>query len=281
LDFPIRAGDRAIFLGPPYAGKTNLVCALMGAGVGGRPVPSAVFMDSKQHPMELAEWGPRNGYFVTRDPLEIRRHALVVYQVDQLALEDRGGWGRPGSVGYSWTLALKAAFERGNTIVEFNEALQTMPVQAPHPDARRMMTQGSAYRVSTWIESQAGNWIDTLAMRLAEHAFAFRMTDSGWHDDIRKARGVRCDVLASLPEGAFQFAYHRRGMDAWVVCAPAPLVVRPRHADGRMRPPAATRGASAGDDASRGDRPGRPPDGREPVAPAPLYDRTRGIRPAG
>jgi hypothetical protein len=193
---------------------------LLAYGAGGRPLASVVIVDSKRDRNEWAAWGPRFGYVVTSDWHAIREHPLVVYQVDQLALDDRPGWDRPGTVGYSWTEALMAIFARGRTVCLFDEAGQTLPAPSAHPHARRILTQGRSLHVSAWAGAQRPLWIDTFVMRLSEHVFCFKVTDANDRRELEKARGAPSDGLGQLPDK--HFAYHRLGMDAWQICTPAP-----------------------------------------------------------
>lgn len=186
--------------------------------------PSVVVFDSKRHPLEWARWGPAHGYVVSDDPRDISRYRLVVHQVDNRALTDRGGWNRPDRIGYRWTEALNRVIARGNTVAVFDETVQTLPAGAAHPDARRIETQGAAFGIGGWYGTQIANCIDTLIPRLSEHAFVFRMVGGEERARIASYRQVNCDVLATLggpnsPEDErYEFAYHRMGDDAWTVC---------------------------------------------------------------
>lgn len=218
MNFHIGPGERAVFIGPPRHGKSNLEAWLL------QTVRSAVIIDSKHHPAEWASWGPRNGYVVTSDPREISRHRKVIFQVNHRSLVDRGGWTKPGTPGYQWTEALLRIIERRNTVTDFDEAVQVLPAGASHPDAQRIYTQGAGFGSGAWAGTQIGNRIDTLIPRLAEHAFCFRALTGQDLDLIAKARSVDCSVLSTLggpnspPELQYQFAYHRMGDSEWQVC---------------------------------------------------------------
>src|SRR5215472_4916212 len=151
----LRAGQRALFVGLPEYGKTNLMMWLL------EDVRSIVVMDSKLHPEEWAPWARRRRGLVTSDPAEILRAPIVVYQVEQTALDDRTGWRIPGRPGYAWTEALVRCQQRGNTVVVFDEVLQTLPAGASHPEARRVYTQGRAFGLSCWAGTQIANRMDT------------------------------------------------------------------------------------------------------------------------
>lgn len=241
MNVRLAAGDLTVILGLRGSGKTNLEAALLSYGAGGGPVRSAVVMDSKHDPQEWTSWGPQHGYLVTADAQEIRRQPRLVYQLDQLALEDRSGKG-PGE---AWSQALLWAFQRRQTVVVFDEALQTLPSQSPHPMARKIITQGRSLGVSCWVATQAPKWIDTLAVKLADHLFCFRMTDHDYLQDLRNLRSVDCELLAELPD--YHFGYHRQGAPGWSVCSPVPLVMRAqkgriaaRHAQVKPEEPANT-----------------------------------------
>lgn len=218
LDVVIGPGDRVMFVGPPRHGKTNLMA------FHAEPLISVVVFDSKRHPDEWGAWGPKHGFVVSDDPVDISRHALVVHQVDNRSLTDRQGWKQPGTMGYRWTEALARFIARGHTVGIFDETVQTLPAGLAHPDARRIQTQGAGFYSGSWFGTQIANCIDTLIPRLSEHAFVFRMVGATERARLASARGVNCDVLATLggpnsPEGErYQFAYHRMGDDFWTVC---------------------------------------------------------------
>jgi len=218
VNYDIAPGERAMFVGPPRHGKSNIIAWHL------EPCRSVVIFDSKRHPDEWARWGPKHGYVVSEDPVDISHHAKVVHQVDNRALTDRGGWTKPGRIGYRWTEALARFIARGHTIGVFDETVQTLPAGLAHPDARRIQTQGAAFGSGGWFGTQIANCIDTLIPRLSEHAFVFRMVGREERARLASARAVDCDVLATLggpnseQDRRFEFAYHRMGDDAWTVC---------------------------------------------------------------
>ncbi len=182
-----------------------------------------VVIDSKADPGEWAAWGPPRGYVVTRDPNDIARHPLVVFQPDQVDLMDVRRWRDPQA---PWTRALIRTFERGNSVVVFDEALQTLPSSSPHPIAVKLLTQGRSRNLSVWAGSQVGNRHETLVARLAEHCLAFRQLHGQDLALLREARGIDCGVLSTLPD--WHFAWHRHGLPEWHVFGPVPFVLR-RH----------------------------------------------------
>lgn len=209
------AGERVVLIGMPGFGKTNQICFLLGAGV-----ESAVILDSKRHPEEYASWGRRHGYFVTSDPLEISRRPKVIFQVDQRSLLDRGGWQRPGTPGWLWTDALQRIKARGQTVVVFDEVIQTLPAGAAHPEAVTIYTQGRAWGLSCWAGTQVPNRMETLVVRIAEHCFAFWCGNHGDRDIIARCRGVEAEILQELqrPPSQQHYAYHGIGQQEWLVC---------------------------------------------------------------
>lgn len=217
MNYEIAPGERAVFIGPPRHGKSNLQGWLL------ETVSSAVVIDSKHHPAEWASWGPRHGYVVTSDPELISRHPKVVFQVDHRSLVDRQGWNKQGTYGYAWTDALSRIIARGNTVTLFDEAVQTLPAGSSHPQAQRIQTQGAGFGNGGWAGTQIGNRIDTLIPRLAEHAFCFRTLTGQDLDLIQRARSIDCEVLKTLER--YHFAYHRMGDTAWQVCAPVDRVM--------------------------------------------------------
>src|SRR5579864_3846356 len=141
--------ERAAFIGNTRSGKTTLMRTLA-AGVS-----SLVVFDSKQNPTDWIEWAASQpDVAVTRDPSAIRRHARVVLLVDSRALQDRAGWARQGSAGWAWTEALGSVFfriaEGASTLTIFDEAMHTLPL-SPHPDARRLFTQGAGLGLPCWL----------------------------------------------------------------------------------------------------------------------------------
>ena len=215
--YQIGPGERCVFIGPPRHGKSNLQAWLL------EPVSSVVVIDSKHHPAEWSRWGPQHGYVVTQDPELISRHPKVVFQVDHRSLVDRQGWNRPGTAGHRWTEALSRIIARHSTVAVFDEAVQTLPAGASHPQAQRIYTQGAGFGTGGWAGTQIGNRIDTLIPRLAEHAFCFRVLTGQDLELIQRARSVDCTPLKTLER--FQFAYHRMGDATWQVCAPVDRVM--------------------------------------------------------
>jgi hypothetical protein len=230
LNFRLAAGDRAVFIGLPRSGKTNLIAALL------QGVKSFVVIDSKRHPDEWAAWAKTKGILVTSDPTEINRRGDegglanpgIVIQVTSRALRDRGGWTHPGATGHVWTQILEAIVARGrrySTLVVFDEVIQTLPSGSSHPLAWEIYEQGRAFGVSCWAGSQIANRMDTLVIRLAEHCFAFWMGNRKEQQLLTEARGVDCSVLASLEQ--HHFAYQQVGpRSEWTICQPAPLVLK-------------------------------------------------------
>jgi len=242
LNFRLAAGDRAVFIGLPRSGKTNLIAALL------QGVRSFVVIDSKRHPDEWATWAKRNGVLVTSDPAEIDRRGdqgaianpRIIVQVTSRALRDRGHWGANNGdgPGGTWTKILEAIIARGrrySTVVVFDEVIQTLPAGASHPLAWEIYEQGRAFGVSCWAGSQIANRMDTLVIRLAEHCFAFWMGNRKEQQLLAEARGLDCALLASLEQ--HHFAYQQVGpRSQWTVCQPVPYVlskqsVRPQKRD--------------------------------------------------
>lgn len=217
MNYEIAPGERAVTIGPPRHGKSNLLAWAL------EPLHSAVVIDSKHHPAEWAAWGPRHGYVVTRDPELISRHPKVVFQVDHRSLVDRNGWNKPGTHGQVWSEALSRIIARGHTTVVFDESVQVLPSGSSHPQAQRIFTQGAAFGTTTFAGSQIGNRIDTLIPRLAEHAFVFRTLTGQDLKLIQKARSVDCTPLKTLQR--FHFGYHRMGDSEWVLCPPVDRVM--------------------------------------------------------
>lgn len=208
----LQAGERACFIGTPGKGKTTLTQWLA------EELGSVCVLDSKLDPKEWQAWGPRHGYTVSRDPRDISRHRRLVFQVNQLALDDRKGWDKPGRPGYEWTDALRRLLARGHTTVIFDEALQSLPAGASHPEARRLFTQGRSFHLTVWAGTQLANRAETLIFRLSEHCFAFQTTNGDDLKLLEKARGLDCQVLTGLEP--YQFAYHRVSAPEWRICSP-------------------------------------------------------------
>lgn len=229
MNFRLAPGERAVFIGQPKSGKSNLEAALANG------VKSLVVIDSKRHPDEWVAWGRAQGVLVTSDAAEINRRGdkgqlanpRLVIQVTSRALGDREGWKRPGTNGYAWTEILEALQARGrrfSTLVIFDEVIQSMPAGATHPLAWELYTQGRAFGISCWAGSQIPNRMETLVTRLAEHCFVFWMGNRKDQQMLADNRSVDCAVLSTLPP--HHFAYHQNGMREWMICAPAPLVLK-------------------------------------------------------
>ncbi len=244
MNVRIGAGDRAIFIGLPGWGKTTLAQALL------EGVPSAVVVDPKGDEHEWREWGRRHGYVISCDPRYIARmpgdpargptpRAKVVWLVDSLWISDRAGWSRKGTPGNMWTDGLARIFARGNTVAVFDDALTTLPAGVVHPQARKIITMGRAPKVGAWIVAQAPLWLDTVALRTAEHCFAFTQPSAEWRDKLRSERGVECEPLASLAR--YEFAYHTHGQAAWELFQP---ISRAGFRQQRVPPPNVDRGVS-------------------------------------
>jgi hypothetical protein len=251
-------GERLAILGPPGYGKTTFVQYVLSTAAGG-PLRSVVVFDSKQDPREWRVWGARHGYAVTLDPTDILRHRLVVLEVNQLWLEDRAGWSRPGRPGYQWTQALRHTLHRGNTVAVFDECLQTLPASFPHPEARRILTQGRSRGVPAILCSQLGNTMDTYILRLAEWCVSFSAIPDTV-ERLQRSRGIDSSLLLGLRK--FDYAVHRAGWPVWEARQRVPLAMehaRPASAASRTPAPAPqslTRRRPAGYKAAR--RPSRP-----------------------
>lgn len=207
-------------------GKTRLVMAFVGGEA------SVVVLDPTNRPDEWPAFGLQHGFVITDDPEDIRRHAKVIVRVNQLWLEDRAGWRRPGTPGWNWTKCMAYIFERGNTYVVFEEAIQTLPAMGPHPGARRILTQGRGNDLRSFVMLQGMIGVDTMSARLAEHFIAFRTAHAGDLQAIYDNRRVDprpLTQLAHLERGKLipgaggsreQFAYHRLGSSEWLLCLP-------------------------------------------------------------
>jgi hypothetical protein len=229
LIYRLASGERAVFIGQPKSGKTNLQAALASG------VRSFVVIDSKRHPDEWSAWARGQGILVTADPVEINRRGddgqlanpRLIIQVTSRALGDREGWKRPGTNGYVWTEILEGLQARGrrfSTLVVFDEVIQSMPSGAAHPLAWELFTQGRAFGISCWAGSQIPNRMETLVIRLAEHCFSFWMGNRKDQQILSDARGIDCAVLSTLQ--THHFAYHQNGAREWTICSPAPLVLK-------------------------------------------------------
>lgn len=211
----IRAGQRVMVIGPSGCGKTRWEMGLL------EGVQSAVIFDAPQDPSEWLSWGPAHGYLVTDDVDQVRRHPRVVLQVDDLWLSDRKGWEGPGEgrgLGWQWTLACMAVWERGDTTVVFGEGLQLLPSSGANPYARRIITQGRKRRITSLTDVQVANWSDTLMVRQSDHCICFRVTAA----DIRilRDRGADPRPLLQLPD--FGWGHHAQGARAWALYDPIP-----------------------------------------------------------
>lgn len=198
------------------SGKSNLIAYFV------EPLSSVVIIDSKQHPNEWASWGPRHEYVVSKDPADILKYPKVVYQVDIPVLLDIGGFRKEGSLGHQWTQALQNIMARGNTTVVFDETVHQLPAGSAHPTAIQIMTQGAAYKISSWAGTQYANRIETMTTRAAVHCFAFRLNPVDL-DILRVARGVDTRPLAALPD--YHFGYHLTNTADFVQCAPVEHVL--------------------------------------------------------
>jgi hypothetical protein len=212
-----------VVIGDKGFGKSNLVAALI-LYAAGAPLQSVVIIDSKPHPDEwMGEYARRYGYIVTSDPAALSVFPRVVFQVDPRALEDRAGWARPGTIGWQWTEALQRIFNRGNTFIVFDEALQTMPVSRPHPEARRLVSQARVHRLTIAVCSQSVNYFDLHVLRLAEHCAAFRMDSADDRGYLSRYRaGAQTELLGSLP--TWHYGWQSKP-GPFVACRPVPLVL--------------------------------------------------------
>jgi len=204
-------GSRALFIGLPGYGKTNLCMALL-AGQ-----QSAVIWDAKHRTDEWLspQWAKRFGYVITSDPEAIKVYPKVIFEVDDLWLQDRQGWAKPERAAFAWTRALQYAYDRGHTIQVHDEALSTLPSVAFHPLARKAATQGRAGGTTLFVNMQAPTWTDTMTMKMAEHVFIFWTNNREDLEAIRSLRGIDPAPIADLK--GHDFAYHRAGAAALVV----------------------------------------------------------------
>lgn len=209
-------GQPVLFVGPMRSGKSNLIAYLLG------DLSSVVVFDSKRHPDEWSKWGPSRGYVVSGDPADILRHPKVIHQVSTMVLMDVAGWRRPGAQGYAWTEALLNVMRRGRTVVVFDETVHTLPAGRPHPAAVQIYTQGAAWKISPWAGSQFANRIETMTVRAAVHAFAFRLNPQDLQL-LAEKRGVPTEALGQLQE--YQFGYHLTNTPDWRVCQPVEQVM--------------------------------------------------------
>ncbi len=180
---------------------------------------SLVVIDSSQHPDEWAKWGPAHGCVVTTDPDDILRHPKVVFQVDMPVLLDVQAWKQPENV---WTRALHAIMRRGNSRVVFDELVYQLPAGHPHPAAMQIYTQGAKFGLTPLAGSQYANRVETMTVRAAVHAFAFRFNPY----DLKllaEKRGAPTEALAELPP--YGFGYHLTNTPDWVVCQPVEHVL--------------------------------------------------------
>jgi hypothetical protein len=220
--------ERALFVGVTRSGKTCLVQALL------CELGSWVVFDSKRVGREWQDFAEARGAVVTENPADIRRHERVVFRVDLRSLQDREGWRREGTLGWLWTEALLSCFWRqsddGSTVVDFNEAMHTLPASGGHPDARRLATQGAGMGLPVFVETQAPLYIDTVTMAQAEHCFAWALHHPKYRKELMDRRGVDCEVLAHLagpkdPDVTrrHEFAHHFTGDPDWSLFEPIRL----------------------------------------------------------
>lgn len=195
------------------SGKSKLVTFLI------EDSPSVVIIDSKRHPAEWTSWGPQHGFVVTADPADISRHPKVVWQVSAHTLLDVGGFQKPGRPGYAWTDGLLRIMKRRNTIAIFDELVQQLPAGRPHPSAVQILTQGGAYMVSPWGNTQYANRVETMIIRGAVHCFCFQLQPFD-AEEVHAKRGV---ALPAEPLPPYGFHYHRTNTPAWQACQPVPL----------------------------------------------------------
>ena len=229
----LRPGDRAVFIGLPRSGKSNLLMVLL------QGVQRFVIIDTKMHPGEWVAWARKTGVHVTANPDDITArdkdnrllYPRIVFQVSTRAMRDRAGWYKPGRVGNLWTRALEAIkARRAPTVVVFDEVLQSLPSGGAHPMAHELFEQGRAFGISCWSGTQLANRMTTLVPRLSEHCFSFRILHGKDRELLRDARGIDCEELGELEP--FHFGYHQLGDDRWTICAPVPNVI-----DGAGRAP--------------------------------------------
>lgn len=213
MQLPIKAGDQVFIRGDKGEGKSVLCMAYLGH-------QSAVVLDPKGEE-EWLHYARHHDMHITRDPADILRFPRVLLLVDQLWLDDREGWRKPGTPGYQWTQALINIWTRQNTLVVFEESIQTLPSTGANPHARRIMTQGRLPRITSLVTIQVTNWVDTLGPKLAGHYISFRCSDEDELTSIRKRRGADPSVLKTLPPHAF--AYHARGAQQWQICPALPI----------------------------------------------------------
>lgn len=213
MQLPIKAGDQVFIRGDKESGKSTLCMAFAGS-------QSLVVLDPKGTE-EWINYARHFGMVISRDPADVRRHPRVLMLLDQLSLDDRGGWRRPGTDGWKWTQTLENIWTRTNTIVVFEEAIQTLPSTGANSRARRILTQGRVPRLTSFITIQVTNWVDTLGPRLAGHYISFACHDDQELANIKSARGADPSVLKTLAPHAF--AYHARGAQEWIVCPPLPI----------------------------------------------------------
>lgn len=204
--------ERVSFVGDTRSGKTTLMQFFL-ASLG-----SAVVVDSKHVDDEWLPFARKFGYFVTADPNDIRRHPRVLFRVDAAALADSAGWRKPGSDGWSWTVALRSIIARGNTVAVIDESMHCLPSQgALHPDARRIVTQGAGMGIPVWLGTQAPVYVDPLSLTQSEHMFSMRYEVDDYLRKLKSLRGIDTEILRTLDAGRYQFAHHRKGDREWSV----------------------------------------------------------------
>jgi hypothetical protein len=211
--YELGPGQPVIVVGPQRSGKSNLIAFLVD------DVASVVIIDSSQHPDEWGLWGPAHGYVVTSDPDDILRYPKVVFQIDMTVLLDVQGWKKPDNV---WTRALANIMRRGNSHVVFDEMVYQLPGGHPNPAAMQIYTMGAKFGLTPVAGSQYANRIETMTVRAAVHAFAFKFNP---YDRrlLAEKRGAPTEALAELPP--YGFGYHLTNTPGWIIHAPAPLVM--------------------------------------------------------
>jgi hypothetical protein len=207
------AGTRAAFIGRPGSGKTTLIQWLL------RKADSVLVYDTKMDP---EEWQSQTDYAVTGNAGDVQRRGRHVLKVPVAWLRDVKGWGREGTDGWNWTVALDAAMARGQTWTVYDEALLTLPWQSGHPSAHRQFQQGRSAGVGTFVGSQMANNLDTRVLRLAEHVIAFRIHHHIDREELQNALSVDCRVLSQLRDHEFAYC-HESAKTAWVVFRPINL----------------------------------------------------------
>jgi hypothetical protein len=209
----VKKSDQVVIVGPKRSGKSNFTAWFV------EDRPSVVVIDSKRLPEEWQAFGERRGWAVTKEPTDLARFPRVIFQPNERDLRDtRKNWEDPE---HPWTKALTLIFQRGNTVVVFDETVQTLPSGRSHPTAVQIYTQGGGFGLLVIAGTQFANRIDTMTTRMADHCFAFRLL----HKDaqlITEARSLPCPELPGLAQ--YEFVYHRSASTEWVRCQPVELV---------------------------------------------------------